>query len=288
MTIAAGGPAGPVGVSGATTVVPRRGLPPGHYDLVGLMRSEWTKLRTVRSTMWTLGITVVVGIGISALATALTRSHWATMPLPTRAGFDPTQVSLTALLFCQLATGILGVLVMSAEYGTGTVRATFSAAPRRPAVLLAKIAVFGAVALVVSEVTAFVSFFVGQAMLTAPAPHATLGTPGALRAVVGTGLYLCVISLFALGLATILRHTAGAISAFVGVLLVLPIIIQALPNSIGRGAMRFMPLQIGGVMMNPHVAGPNDFSAWTGFFVLCVYAVAALVIGAVLLERRDV
>lgn len=263
-------------------------LPAGRYGLTDLMRSEWTKLRTVRSTMWTLGITIVVGVGVSALATGETRAHWATMSLPTRLSFDPTRVSLIPLFFCQLAMGVLGVLVMSAEHGTGTARATFAAAPRRSQVLLAKVAVFGAVALVVSEATAFLSFLVGQAMLTAPARHATLSTPGALRAVVGTGLYLCVISLFALGLGTILRHTAGGISAFVGVLLVLPIILGALPNSIQNDVVRFLPSRIGEVMMTPGLAPPNAFSAWSGFLLLCGYAVAALAIGGALLASRDV
>jgi ABC-2 type transport system permease protein len=267
---------------------PRPALPPGRYDLIGLMRSEWTKLRTVRSTMWTLGIMIVVGIGVSALATGETRAHWATMPLPTRLSFDPTQLSLIPLFFGQLAIGVLGVLVMSAEYGTGTARATFAAAPRRTKVLLAKIAVFGAVALVVSEVTAFLSFFVGQAMLTAPARHATLATPGALRAVVGTGLYLCVISVFALGLAAILRHTAGAISAYVGILLVLPTVIRALPSSIQYDLVRFLPSRIGEVMMTPLAGQPHSFSAWPGFLLLCAYAVVALAAGAILLTRRDV
>jgi ABC-2 type transport system permease protein len=268
-------------------VTEARGLPPGRYGLSGLFRSEWTKLRTVRSTMWTLGITVVVGIGISALACAETRSHWATMSPGNRASFDPTSTSLIALLFCQLAIGVLGVLVMSAEYGTGTIRATFSAAPRRRQVLAAKVIVFGVVALVVAEVVAFASFLIGQALLSAPATHASLSTPGALRAVVGTGLYLCVIGLFSLGLATIIRHTAGAISALVGILLVLPIIIQALPNSLQFDIRRFLPLQIGGVMMSVTTQNAHSFAPWTGFFVLCVYAAAALVIGGVLLVRRD-
>ena len=269
------------------TATNAKGLPPGRYGLSGLLRSEWTKLRTVRSTMWTLGITVVVGIGISALATAETRAHWATMSPGNRASFDPTSTSLTALLFCQLAIGVLGVLVMSAEYGTGTIRATLSAAPRRPLVLAAKGIVFGVVALVVAEIVAFVSFLVGQALLSAPATHATLSTPGALRAVVGTGLYLGVIGLFALGLATIIRHTAGAISAFVGILLVLPIIVEALPNSLQFDIRRFLPLQIGGVMMSVNGQNPHSFGPWSGFFVLCIYAGAALVIGGVLLVRRD-
>jgi ABC-2 type transport system permease protein len=264
-----------------------RGLPPGRYGISGLLKSEWTKLRTVRSTMWTLGVTVVVGIGISALATAETRAHWATMGPGQRASFDPTSTSLTALLFCQLAIGVLGVLVMSAEYGTGTIRATFSAAPRRPLVLAAKVIVFGVVTLVVAEIVAFASFLLGQALLTAPATHASLSTPGALRAVVGTGLYLGVIGLFALGLATIIRHTAGAISAFVGILLVLPIIIEALPNSLQFDMRRFLPLQIGGVMMSVTNGPGHSFAPWTGFLVLCVYAAAVLVIGGVLLVRRD-
>lgn len=276
------------GAVGGVPTYRRKPLPPGRYDLFGLMRSEWTKLRTVRSTVWTLGITIVIGVGISALATGETRAHWATMSLPARLTFDPTRVSLTPLLFCQLALGVLGVLVMSAEFGTGTARATFAASPRRAQVLLAKIAVFGAVALVVSEATAFVSFFVGQAMLTAPARHATLATPGALRAVVGTGLYLCAISLFALGIATILRHTAGSITTFVGILLVLPLLVQALPGSIGNDVMRFLPARIGVVMMNPGLALPNAFPAWWGLLLLCGYAVAALVAGALMLRARDI
>jgi ABC-2 type transport system permease protein len=264
-----------------------RALPPGRYGLSGLLRSEWTKLRTVRSTMWTLGVTVVVGIGISALACAETRAHWSTMGPGQRVSFDPTSTSLTALLFCQLAIGVLGVLVMSAEYGTGTIRATFAAAPRRPQVLAAKVIVFGVVTLVVAELVAFASFFVGQALLTAPATHASLSTPGALRAVVGTGLYLGVIGLFALGLATIIRHTAGAISAFVGLLLVLPIIIEALPSSLQFDIRRFLPLQIGGVMMSVNTQNGHSFGPWAGFLVLCVYAAALLVIGGVLLVRRD-
>jgi ABC-2 type transport system permease protein len=278
-------------IAAINPVAPARAkqLPPGRYSLFDLMRSEWTKLRSVRSTMWTLAITIVVGVGVSALATAETRSHWAAMSLPTRLSFDPTQTSLIPLFFCQLVMGVLGVLVMSAEFGTGTIRATVAAAPRRWQTLLSKIAVFGAVALVFSEAASFLSFFVGQAMLTAPVRHATLSTPGTLRAVVGTGLYLCIISLFALGLGTILRHTAGAISAFVGFVLVLPLIVQALPNSIQNDVVRFLPARIGTTMMstasNP---GAHAFSPWVGFAVLCGYALVTLVAGGALFASRDV
>ena len=265
-----------------------KAMPPGRYGISGLLRSEWTKLRSVRSTMWTLGITIVLGIGVSVLATAETRAHWLTTSPANRQGFDPISTSLIGVFIGQFAIGVLGVLVMSGEYGTGTIRATLSAAPRRPLVLIAKVIVFGVVALFLAEVVSFLAFFIGQALLTAPAPHATLGSPGAWRAVVGSGLYVGVLGLFSLGLATIIRHTAGAISAFVGVLLVLPLIVQALPSSIEYDVRRFLPDRIGAQILNGPANGfPGAFSPWIGLLILCGYAAAVLLIGGVLLVRRD-
>ena len=192
------------------------------------------------------------------------------------------------MAFAQLVLGILGVLVMSGEYGTGTIRATLSAAPVRWKVLVAKAGVFGAVALVVSEIVSFVAYFLGQALLKAPTPHTTLYSPQALRAVVGAGLYLTVIGLFALGLATIIRHTAGAISAFVGVLLVFPLIAGALPQSIQQTVRHYLPANIGNQLIEYHPgSAPDAFSPWVGFAILCGYAAVALVIGGILLVRRD-
>ncbi len=264
----------------------RKPLPPGRYGLSGLLRSEWTKLRSVRSTMWTLGLTLVIGIGVSALATGETRAHWSTMSLASRATFNPISTSLAGVFFGQLTIGILGALVMSSEFGTGTIRATLSAAPRRPMVLVAKAVVFGLVALIIAEVVAFASFLLGQALLSAPATHATFASKGALSAVIGTGLYLCMIGLFALGLATIVRHTAGAITAFVGLLLVLPAVAHALPNSMYFALARFLPDRIGIAIMSQR-AGAHAFAPWVGFGILCGYAVAVLVIGGVLMARRD-
>jgi ABC-type transport system involved in multi-copper enzyme maturation permease subunit len=247
-----------------------------------LARSEWTKLRSLRSTMWTLSMTVVLGIGISALATAETRAHWSS----SQVGFDPTATSLIGVFFGQLTIGVLGVLAMSGEYGSGTIRATFAAAPRRPLVLAAKTLVFGAVALVIAEIVAFASFLLGQALLSAPAIHATLSSPGALRAVAGSGLYLCFIGLFALGIATIVRHTAGAISAFLGILLLGPVVVGALPTSLADKIEMFMPDHIGAAVVTLHM-GQETLPPWIGLLVLFGYAVALLVIGGVLLVRRD-
>jgi len=275
------------------------------------MAAEWTKLWTVRSTMWTLVATGVAVVGLSALSTGTIS--------PNDIIEDPTRRSLIGIFLGQLIFGVLGVLVISAEYGTGTIRATLSAVPRRPVVLTAKIIVFGAVAIVASEVFAFSAFALGQALLstrhavgTAAAaaqhahqlglkvPHslqatlssgsASLGQPGVLRAVVGAGLYLAVLGLLALGLGTIIRHTAGAISAFVGVVLVLPLIVQALPAWISNALARYLPANIGLVMFSTHGApdrvGPA-FSPWAGFALLVLYTVVILGIGCWVLVRRD-
>lgn len=260
--------------------------PAGRYSLADLMRCEWTKLRTVRSTIWTLGMTVVVGLGASGIATGVTRAHWATMSAADRASFHPVEVSLMGVsLGGTLLLGILGILVVSSEYATGTIRATLAAAPRRPMVLAAKVLVFGAITLVVAEFAAFAGFFLGQALLTSPAPHATLASPGALRAVAGIGLFLCVVGMLALGIAALVRHTAGAISAYVGVILVLPIIVSAIPGSLQHQIERLLPLEIGSAMIGD--AGPGAFGPWAGLLIICGYAVLVLALGTVALVRRD-
>jgi hypothetical protein len=170
-----------------------------------------------------------------------------------------------------------------------TIRATLSAVPHRPLVLAAKAAVFAALALVAGEILSFGAFFLCQVLLSSPAPHATLSQPGVLRAVVGGGLLVPVFGLFALGLGAIIRHTAGAITAYVGAFLVLPLIIEALPSSIGHPVLKFMPFVIINAMTSTGRSfdiGPT-FSPWVGFAVMCAYAAAALIIGGWLMVRRD-
>jgi ABC-2 type transport system permease protein len=277
-----------------TTAIPghRPTLPiaaTGHIRAASVVRSEWIKLRSVRSTWWTLGVMAVLTVGISAIAGATIPSRWTSMSLGERLTFDPTSISLRGLLFSELVVGVLGVLVMSAEYGTGTIRATLAAVPNRPLVLAAKAGVFAVVALVVGEILAFAAFLLGQSLLTSPATHATLGQPGVLRAVVGGGLVIGVLGLFALGLATIIRHTAGAITAFVGSLLVLPIVTEALPSSINRPIGKFLPFNISDAMtsVRPSFGPATTFSPWAGFALLCLYAAVALGVGAWLMVRRD-
>lgn len=248
------------------------------------VRSEWTKFWSVRSSAWSLLVMLVAVLGICVLATTVGTGG------PHDHVQDPTRRSLTGLFLAQFAIGVLGVLVMSAEYGTGSIRSTLAAMPRRPVVLSAKIVVFGFVSVLAGQLLSFAAFFVGQALLPSAAGHATLSQPGVARAVAGSGMFIAVLGMLALGLATILRHTAGAIAAFVAIVLVLPLIVQALPTSIIHAVTRYLPEAIGLNMLSTTsspFAGTPIFSPWTGLAVLVGYAVATLTVGGWLMARRD-
>jgi hypothetical protein len=258
----------------------------GRYRPAGVLRSEWTKLRTVRSSTWTIAALVGLTVLIGALICVSEASNWASLSPAQRAIFDPTNFSLDGLLFGQLAAGVLGVMVMSSEYGTGLIRSTLAAVPNRRLVLGAKAAVLGAVVLVVGEIASFVSFFLGQAILSGSATSVGIGDPGVLQAVAFGGLYLTVLTLFGLGLGGVVRHTAGAITAFVTVVLIAPEIVRLLPSSISDAIGKFLPSNIGTTLTSVHPLA-NQLSPWVGFGVLCAYAAAALAVGGWLMVRRD-
>lgn len=264
-------------------------IPTGRYRFTGLVRSEWTKLWSVRSTTWTLLATAVVTLALSVLGTSQASSSWSTAAAATRRIFDPTSQSLQGVIYSQLVIGVLGVLVVSSEYATGTIRVTLAAAPSRTKVLAAKVVVFVVVAAVVGEALSFAGFFLGQGLLHAPAPHASIGQPEVLRAVAGSGLILAVLGVFALGLATIIRHTAGAITAYVIALLVLPLAIGALPMPTQNAVDEFLPAHIGFTMTSTQTVTDHPaFPPWGGLALLACYAAAALAVGLLSLRRRDV
>jgi hypothetical protein len=251
-----------------------------------VLRSEWTKLRSVRSSTWTIAALVGLTVLIGALTCVSEASNWASQSPVQRALFDPTNFSLNGLLFGQLAVGVLGVMVMSSEFGTGLIRSTLAAVPNRRLVLGAKAAVLGAVVLVVGEVVSFASFFLGQAILSGSAPSVGIGDPGVLQAVAFGGLYLTALGLFGLGLGAIVRHTAGAITTFVGVVLIAPEIVRLLPSSIGDTIGKYLPANIGISLTSVHHQA-NQLSPWVGFGVLCAWAAAAIALGGWLMVRRD-
>ena len=179
----------------------------GSYGFRSVAQMEWQKLRTVRSTWFIVAIFAAGMIGLAMLAAS--HENYAQMSTAGRASFDPTYDAFLGLVLGQLLLGVLGVLGITTEFSSGMIRATFAAAPRRPLVLAAKAAVLGAVTLAAGKVSAFAAFFAGQGMLKAPAPHATLGQPGVLRAVLMAGAYPALIALISLGIGAIIRHTAA-------------------------------------------------------------------------------
>jgi ABC-type transport system involved in multi-copper enzyme maturation permease subunit len=260
----------------------------GRASLPGALRSEWTKIRSVRSTYWTLLALLVVSIGLDALITAAAASHLNNQPAD-KVGFDSTQVSLFAFAFLgQLILAVLGGLTITAEYSTGMIRTSLSVQPRRGTLYAAKAMVFGGVALVISFFTAFVAFFLGQALLSSTGISATLSQPNVLRAVVGSALVVALVGMFAFGLGAIFRHTAATIATSIGVTFVVPIIINLLPDNWRWDIVRWLPSsaldRISATIPDAH---PHMFGPWGQFAVTAAWAVAALAAGIILFRRRD-
>src|ERR1700727_871711 len=219
-------------------------LPPatGRAGLRGAIASEFTKIRSVRSTYWTLLVLLVVSVGIGAAISAGTAANWSHMGPGDRATFDPTQASVAGLFYLgQLVIVVLGALTLTAEYSTGMIRTSLTAMPRRTVVYAAKVTIFAVVALVVTFVTAFISFFLGQLLLGSTHDTATLSQPNVLRAVIGSALYVTLCGLFAFAVGSILRHTAATITSIIGLLFVIPILAHLLPSSWYNDIARWLP-----------------------------------------------
>ena len=184
----------------------------------GVLRAEWIKLRSVRSTYVAVLAAVTLGLGVGLLGIASIAHNWATMSPSSRAGFDPVGDSFDGFQFGELALGALGVLAISTEYSSGLIRATFAAVPRRGLVFAAKAALLGGFALVLGETCAFAAFLLSQVILSSAHIGVGLGTPGVLRAVMGAGLYLAAVTMIGFGIGALLRHTAGALAALFALL----------------------------------------------------------------------
>jgi ABC-2 type transport system permease protein len=265
----------------STTTLTRDAARPG-YGFRTVAQMEWQKLRTVRSTWYILALFTASMIVLAMLV--LSHEGYAHLASADRALFDPTHDCFIGLVLGQLLLGTLGVLAITAEFSSGMIRATFAAVPRRSLVLAAKAAVLGTVTLTAGEVAAFAAFVAGQAVLKAPAPHATLGQPGVLRAVLMAGVYPALIALIGLGIGALIRHTAGAICALVGVLFVLPLLFVT--PSLQNAAQNFLPHPIANSLTAVKPL-PHALPSGVTFALLCAYAVAALTAGAWALARND-
>ncbi|MEF3118677.1 ABC transporter permease [Streptomyces chrestomyceticus] len=250
-----------------------------------VLKSEWTKIRSVRSTVWTLGVALVVTVALGALICLLASNDFGTMSPRDRLTFDATAISFAGMGLGQLAMIVFGVLVVSNEYSTGMIRTSLAAVPQRGTFLFSKVAVATLLALVVSFVTAFLSFFIGQAML---GTHAvSLGDRGVLRAVVGGGLYMTLIAVFSMGVATMLRSPMLAL----GILMPFFFLISTVLGNVSATEKIgwYLPDQAGHKVMQvvPPAGDEVPYGPWGGFAIMVAWTVAALVCGYVLLKRRD-
>ncbi|MCW3009331.1 MAG: transporter permease subunit [Solirubrobacterales bacterium] len=266
-----------------TTAAPAR----GRVTQAHVLRSEWTKLWSLRSTRWSL-LAAVVAQGLLGIAIAAVQmNRWSHLPAHDRLTFDSIDVGVGGYHLAQLAIGVLGVMVITGEYSTGMIRSSFMAVPHRLPVLWAKIGVFSAVTFVLMLISTAVSFFAVQAIVTQHHVQHSIGDPHALRAVVGTALFLTVLGVLATSIGALIRNTAGGIAFFVFVLFVLPGITALLPASVNDSVNPYLPLNAGFTITTSTFENSHHLSPWGGFAVFCAYAAIVLVAAAIGLRRRD-
>ncbi|MGW7079162.1 ABC transporter permease [Streptomyces sp. NPDC054866] len=246
----------------------------------GILRSEWHKLWTLRSTWIMLGLasvfTVVLGMILAATYTYSPGDE-----------IDPVTYALLGTQIGQVAIAVLGILVTAGEYSTGLVRATMAAVPRRVPVLGAKTAVFAAVALGTLLITNFLTFPLAQMFLGGTDLEASLGDPGIARAVAGSAAGTALIGVIVLGLGSALRSIPGTIGAYVGGLILLPQLATMIPNHTVQDLLNYFPLPAAESLAALNTA-PGDLSPGAGLLTLCVWAAASLAAATYLLRRRDV
>lgn len=258
----------------------------GRVTQLHVIRSEWTKLWSLRSTRWSLLVAVIGMAGLGIVIAAVQMAHWNSMSPNDRRTFNPVDVSTAGFHFAQLALGVLGVLVISGEYSTGMIRSSFAAVPKRLPVLWAKLLTFGTTALLLMLPSALLAFFVAQAILRQHHVQTTFGSPHVARAVIGSALFLTVVGLLGVVIGALVRNTAGGIATLAGVLFVLPGIAAILPNSWGDTINPYLPNSAGEAITAIH-SDPHTLSAWNGFALFCAYTAVATIVAAVLLVRRD-
>ncbi|MFB4280593.1 hypothetical protein ACBJ59_35255 [Nonomuraea sp. MTCD27] len=245
--------------------------------MIDILRSEWTKIRSVRSTVWTLAATVALMVGIGALISAANRGN-TDGPIPAD---EAIAGSLVGVMFASLSLATLGVLVISSEYRTGGIRTSLMAVPKRLSLLTGKMLVFTATALVTSAVASAAALAVGLAIIQPP----SLVLGDAARAVGGAALFLTACGVFGLGLGTLVRHTPGAIMAATALMLVLPPLMNQLPGQWGRTVADYFTTNAGMLIANGQSSA--SLGPWSGFGVYLVWIAVTVVASAALLLRRD-
>jgi ABC-type transport system involved in multi-copper enzyme maturation permease subunit len=253
-----------------------------------VVRSEWVKFRTLRSSWATLATTVGFVVLLAALLCGFTAARWDDESFLQRLSFDPTQTALGGVFLAQLSIGVLGVLLVTGEYASGMVRATFAAVPRRLPVLAAKLVVFATVCAFAAIPSSYAGFAIGQQFLKSQDIQTTLSAPGVGRSVLGAGLYLVAVGLFGVALGWLVRHTAGAIATLFGLLLVLPVVVRFLPTSWADDVGTWLPSNAGQAVFSVQQSDLTSLGPWAGYGVLLGWVAVFLLAATYQLAHRDV
>ncbi|MGH3158197.1 MAG: hypothetical protein ACRDNF_16695 [Streptosporangiaceae bacterium] len=274
----------------STTFSPVHTAPPaGRTSFANLLLSEWTKLRSVRSTVWSLVLLAVLALGLTGLITGITTAQWNTLSPSTRLTLitDPVGAILGAgVEFGQLTIVVLGVLVITSEYSTGAIRSSLLAVPRRMSMLTAKAIVFTVLVFVLSQIVCFAAFFLGTAILHSHV-SVSLGGTNVARAVIGAGLYLTVLGLFSMAIGGLIRHTAGAIAGVIAFVIVLEPLSQLIPGTWGNHIHDYLPTAAGRLIYVIRPVSGQVLPAWGGFAVFCGWTAALIIAWAITLQLRD-
>ena len=272
--------------AGTAEAVPRL-AETGRVTQARVVASEWTKLHSVRSTRWSLLVGVVLTIGLPLLFGAIVSSHWSHMSPREQANRHPLEIALAGVNLSQLAIAVLGVLVITGEYSTGMIRASFTAVPKRLPVLWAQAGVFAAVTFVLMVPSVLIAFFGSQAIISGHAPlKVAFSDPGVARTVIGGAAYLMITGVFALAIGAIVRNTAGGIAVFAGLFFVIPPLLNILPTNWNNAVSQYMPDSAGRRLFSL-THDSHTLHVLPGTALYCGYTLLALGVAAVLLVRRD-
>jgi ABC-2 type transport system permease protein len=273
-------------VTGAAAALPRLERK-GRVTQLRIALSEWTKLRSLRSTRWSLLVGTVLTIGLPILFATIISNRWSHLSPHERADRHPLDVALAGVNIGQLAIGVLGILVISGEYSTGMIRSTFIAVPKRLPVLWAKAAVYALVAFVLMLPAVLIAFFGSQAILrNHHILEISFSHPGVARTVIGGAVYLMLLGVFALGLGAIVRNTAGGIATFAAIMFVIPPLLNVLPSSWNNAINPYLPSTAGQAIFSL-THGSDTLAPGPGLALFCGYTALSLAIAAALLVRRD-
>ena len=269
----------------ATSLIKPPSSVAGNLTMGGVLRSEWTKFRSLRSTWWLLSMTVVLMVGLGLVLVVLEINGGAPKQEPP---YQVAQQIEFGALITQLVLGVLGVLMFTGEYGSGMIRISVSVVPRRLMLLWAKLSVFCVVVLPLTLVSSVVAFLLGS---LAWQSHRGLrpvgfGDPQVTRIVIGSALAVAVTAVCGFAIGAIIRSTAGSIGTLVGIFFAAPLVAQAaLPGSVA-GIARFLPSNAGNALWGGTI-GPRSMTPWPGFALLCGYAIALVAVAAWRLRRGD-